>query len=272
MDCFLNAKRIVVKVGTSTLTYETGLINIRRLELLVKVLSDLKNSGKEVVLVTSGAIGVGAGKLGLREKPRDMPSKQAAAAVGQCELMYLYDRNFGLFNHPTGQVLLTKDVINDTERRHHVENTFKKMLEMHAIPIVNENDAISVEEIEFGDNDTLSAIVAQLVNADVLVIMSDIDGLYDRNPQRYPDAKLIPYVGTIDDNIRSIASGTTSNRGTGGMITKIHAAEIATASGIPVAIISGMKPYNLYKLFDGETIGTFFPPQPQPSTKEGVSC
>lgn len=272
MDCFKNAKRVVIKVGTSTLTYETGLINIRRLEWLVQILSDLKNSGKEVVLVTSGAIGVGVGRLGLREKPRDMPSKQAAAAVGQCELMYLYDRNFSQYNHPTGQVLLTKDVINDSQRRQHVVNTFSRMLEMQVIPIVNENDTISVEEIEFGDNDTLSAIVAQLIQADALVIMSDIDGLYDSNPNTCPNAKLIPLVETIDDSIRNIASDTTSSRGTGGMITKIHAAEMATGAGIPVAIISGLKPDTLYRLFDGETIGTIFPASQSRTTKEGLIC
>lgn len=272
MDCFKNAKRIVVKVGTSTLTYETGLINVRRLELLVQILSDLKNSGKEVILVTSGAIGVGAGRLGLREKPRDMPSKQAAAAVGQCELMYLYDRNFSQYNHPTGQVLLTKDIINDAHRRNHAINTFNWMLEMRVIPIVNENDTVSVEEVEFGDNDTLSAIVAKLVQADALVIMSDINGLYDSNPNTCPDAKLIPLVEHIDDSIRSIASDTTSNRGTGGMITKIHAAEIATGAGIPTAIISGLKPDNLYTLFDGENIGTIFPASQLRTTKEDLVC
>lgn len=258
MNCFTQAKRIVVKVGTSTLTYETGLINIRRLEALVKVLSDLHNSGRELVLVTSGAVGVGVGKLGLREKPTDMPSKQAAAAVGQSELMYLYDRNFGRWGHPTGQILLTKDIVGDKVRRQNVVNTFDRLLHMRAIPIVNENDTVAVEEIEFGDNDTLSAIVAGLVEADALVIMSDIDGLYDANPHTHPGARLIPHVERIDDNIRRIASGTTSNRGTGGMITKIHAAEIATGHGIDMAIVSGMDPANLYRLFDGEAIGTHF--------------
>lgn len=258
MNCFTEAKRLVVKVGTSTLTYETGLINIRRLEQLVKVLSDLKNSGREVVLVTSGAIGVGVGKLGLREKPSDIPSKQAAAAVGQCELMYLYDRNFGRFNHATGQVLLTKDIVGDPVRRGHVVDTFDRMLGMGAIPIVNENDTVAVEEIEFGDNDTLSAIVAELIAADVLVIMSDIDGLFSANPQKDPQARLIPCIETIDAEIHGIASGTNSNRGTGGMITKVHAAEIATGAGIDMAIINGSDPTNLYRLFDGEQIGTHF--------------
>lgn len=258
MNCFTDAKRIVVKVGTSTLTYETGLVNIRRMEKLVKVLSDLRNSGREVVLVTSGAVGVGGGKLGLVKKPTDMPTKQAAAAVGQSELMFLYDKSFGSYNHTVAQVLLTKDIVNDDDRRQNVVNTFRRLLEMGAIPIVNENDTVAVEEIEFGDNDTLSAIVAGLVQADVLVLMSDIDGLYDANPRDNPTAKLIPRVKAIDASIHSIASGAGSSRGTGGMITKIHAAEIATAAGIDMAIINGADPDTLYRLFDGEVVGTHF--------------
>lgn len=258
LNPFTTAKRIVVKVGTSTLTYETGLVNIRRIETLVKTLSDLKNSGMQVVLVTSGAIGVGVGKLGLTARPTDMPSKQAAAAVGQSELMYLYDRDFGRWGHATGQVLLTKDIVKDRIRRQNVVNTFRRMLEMGAVPIVNENDTVAVEEIEFGDNDTLSAIVAELVEADALVIMSDIDGLFDANPVTHPDAKLIPRVERIDQDIQRIASGTTSARGTGGMITKIHAAEIATSAGIDMAIINGAQVDNLYRLFDGEPVGTHF--------------
>lgn len=257
-NCFANAKRIVVKVGTSTLTYETGLVNIRRMEMLVKVLSDLKNAGREIVLVTSGAIGVGVGKLGLLASPTDIPGKQAAAAVGQCELMYLYDQKFDEYNHPTGQVLMTKDIINDPQRRQNAVNTFDRMLALNVLPIVNENDTVAVEEIEFGDNDTLSAVVASLIEADVLVILSDIDGLFDRNPHQFPDAKLISQVKTIDQQTHRIASGTISNRGTGGMVTKILAAEIATEAGVDMAIISGMNPDNLYKLFDGETIGTHF--------------
>lgn len=258
MNRFQNAKRIVVKVGTSTLTYETGLIHIRRVEKFVKVLSDLKNSGKQVVLVTSGAIGVGAGKLGLAEKPRGIPEKQAAAAVGQSELMQIYDSAFSLYNHTVAQILLTKDIVESAERRTHVTNTFEQLLTRNVIPVVNENDTVAVEEIEFGDNDTLSAIVAELVRADALVIMSDIEGLYDENPRKNPDAKLIPVVPEIDGAIETMASGTGSRRGTGGMITKIHAAKIATRAGIDMAIISGENPYNLYKLFDGEPVGTHF--------------
>lgn len=258
MNCFQAAKRVVVKVGTSTLTYETGRINIRRVEKLAKTLSDLKNSGKELVLVTSGAICVGVSKLGLPEKPSDTPSKQAAAAVGQNELMQIYDDLFSEYNHTVAQILLTKDIVRDNERRQHVVNTFERLLKLGALPIVNENDTVAVEEIEFGDNDTLSAIVAELVDADALVIMSDIDGLFDGNPRENPDAKLIPVVGEIDGAIETYASGTGSKRGTGGMITKIHAADIATKAGIDMAIINGENPYNLYKLFDGEAVGTHF--------------
>jgi len=258
MNCFQDAKRIVVKVGTSTLTYETGMLNIRRVEKFVKVLADLKNSGKQVVLVSSGAIGVGAGKLGLLEKPGDTPAKQAAAAVGQSELMQIYDNAFSLYNHTVAQILMTKDIVESAERRTNVINTFEQLLGMNVIPVVNENDTVSVEEIEFGDNDTLSAVVAKLVNADALVIMSDIEGLYDGNPRESENAKLIPVVIKIDKKIETMASGTGSRRGTGGMITKIQAAKIATAAGIDVSIVSGENPYTLYKLFDGENIGTHF--------------
>lgn len=255
---FQKAKRIAVKVGTSTLTYETGAINIRRVEKLVKVLADLKNSGKEIVLVTSGAIGVGLSKLGLKERPKDIPAKQAAAAVGQCELMYLYDKLFSEFNHNVAQVLLTRDVVEDENRKAHAVNTFEKLLEMGTIPIVNENDTISVEEIEFGDNDTLSAIVASLIHAEALIILSDIEGLYEENPKLNPKAKLIPLIEEIDDHIREIAGGAGSSLGTGGMITKIHAAEIALANGIDMAIINGSNPERLYTVFDGGQAGSYF--------------
>ncbi|MCL2033630.1 MAG: glutamate 5-kinase [Oscillospiraceae bacterium] len=258
MNCFQEAKRIVVKVGTSTLTYETGMINIRRIEKFVKVLADLKNSGKQVVLVSSGAIGVGVGKLGLFEKPKDTPAKQAAAAVGQSELMQIYDNAFSLYNHTVAQILMTKDIVESSKRRTNVINTFEQLLSMNVIPVVNENDSVSTEEIEFGDNDTLSAVVAKLVGADALVIMSDIDGLFDGNPRDRENAKLIPVVKKIDKRIETMASGTGSRRGTGGMITKIQAAKIATAAGIDVAVISGENPYTLYKLFDGEAVGTHF--------------
>ena len=251
-------KRIVVKVGTSTLTHSTGMLNIRRTEQLVKVLSDLKNCGKEIILVTSGAIGVGCGKLGLKARPSDTPSKQAIAAIGQCELMYFYDKQFSLYNHTVAQVLMTKDIVEDEARKKNVENTFSKLLTIGAIPIINENDTVSVEEIEFGDNDTLSAFVAKLVDADLLVILSDIDGLFDKDPHKNTSAKLIPVVDKIDDKIISLAEGAGSARGTGGMITKIHAAQIATEAGIDMVIMNGKDPERFYDLFENKQIGTLF--------------
>ena len=261
MYSFSDAKRIVIKVGTSTLTYETGLVNIRRVEKLIKVMSDLANSGKELVFVTSGAIGVGAGKLGLSERPMDTPGRQAAAAVGQSELMQIYDTHFLLYNHVVAQVLLTKDVIDDEHRRQNVVNTMNRLFELKAIPIINENDTVSVDELEgekIGDNDTLSAIVAQLIHADALVLMTDIDGLYDDNPRTNPNASLIPLVTHIDDELEAVASGSGSNRGTGGMSTKLSAAKIAQQTGINMVIVNGEDPDILYRLFDGEKLGTSF--------------
>lgn len=261
MNCFASAKRIVIKVGTSTLTYETGLLNIRRVEAFVKVLADLKNSGREIVLVTSGAIGVGVGKLGLTERPKDTPGRQAAAAVGQSELMQIYDNAFMGYNHTVAQILLTKDIIDDDNRCVNVVNTFERLISLKAVPIVNENDTVATDELEgenFGDNDTLSAIVAVLVHADALVIMSDIDGLFDDNPRNNPDAKLIPVVKEINAEIETHAHGSGSKRGTGGMTTKLHAAKIATKAGIDMAVINGVNPHTLYKLFDGEQVGTHF--------------
>lgn len=251
-------RRVVVKVGTSTLTHNSGMISIRRLEGLVKVLADLKNAGKEVILVTSGAVGVGVGKLGLPERPKDIPSKQACAAVGQCELMYLYDKLFSEYNHTVAQVLLTRDIVEVPVRKEHVINTFSRLLEYGVLPIVNENDTVAVEEIVFGDNDSLSAIVATLVGADLLILMSDIDGLYDKNPREHPDAALIPLVEEVDDSIREAAGTAGSSLGTGGMVTKIHAAEIATQAGIDMLIVNGERPSILYKVFDGEAVGTRF--------------
>lgn len=257
-NSFQRARRVVVKVGTSSLTHETGLVNIRRIENLVKVLADIKNSGKELVLVSSGAIAVGVGKLGLTARPSDTPSKQAVAAIGQCELMYMYDKLFSEYNHTVAQVLLTRDVIESAQRKENCMNAFERLLSMNAIPVVNENDTTSVEEIEFGDNDTLSAIVAVLCHADALVIMSDIDGLYDADPRKDSGAKLIPVVDEIDESIASLAGGAGSSRGTGGMLTKIHAAQIACPGGVEMAIINGKRPQNLYDLFEGKPIGTRF--------------
>lgn len=253
-----DAKRIVIKVGTSTLTYDTGRVNIRRIESLVKVISDIKNAGYEIILCSSGAMAVGRGKIGMKEKPTDIPTKQAVAAIGQGELMHVYDTLFGAYNHNVAQVLLTKDVVDIPIRRKHVVDTFLQLLNMDCIPIVNENDTVSVEEIEFGDNDTLSAIVAGLCHADLLIIMSDIDGLYDSDPNKNPDAKLIPKVETIDKSIIDMASGSTSNRGTGGMITKIHAAETASKDSVDMVIVNGSDPNILYDLIDGKEVGTYF--------------
>jgi glutamate 5-kinase len=267
LNCFHSARRVVVKIGTTTLTYETGRINLRRIEHLVKVLSDLANSGKEIILVSSGAISVGCSKLGLTQRPKDTPSRQAAAAVGQCELMNLYDQLFLQHHHNVAQLLLTKDVTDDATRRQHVVNTFLRLLEMGAIPIVNENDTVAVDELEgdhFGDNDSLSALVAQLCEADALVILSDIDGLYDSDPNANPGAKLIPLVKEIDARIAAMACGSGSNRGTGGMATKIQAAKAATESGIATAIINGNQPDLLYQLFETGQAGTIFPARPCP--------
>lgn len=261
MDNLKNAKRIVVKVGTSTLTYETGKLNIRRTKKLVEVLSDLKNSGMQVVLVTSGAIGVGVGKLGLSAKPEDTPGRQAAATVGQCELMFMYDKLFSEYGHITGQILVTKLDFENEERKNNLMNCFDKLFEYGAIPVVNENDAVAVDEIVYGDNDNLSAIVAKLIGADGLVILSDIDGLFSGNPKTDADAVLIPVVEKITDEIETLAGGAGSNRGTGGMITKIHAAKVAGGAGIPTVIINGTNPDDIYRLIEGRQTGTFFRPE-----------
>jgi glutamate 5-kinase len=261
MSAITQAKRIVIKVGTSTLTYENGKMNLRRMETLCKVLSDLQNSGREIVLVTSGAIGVGVGKLGLSERPQETEKKQAVAAVGQCELMFTYDKLFGEYNRIVAQVLLTADVVANEHNKKNTQNTFDELIKMDIIPVVNENDSVAVDELvgnNFGDNDTLSATVAGLVDADLLVILTDIDGLYDSNPRVNPNAQRIPYVAGVTDEIRAIAGGTGSNRGTGGMSTKVNAAAIANAAGICCCVISGADPKMLYRLFDGEQIGTVF--------------
>jgi len=263
---FKDAKRIVIKVGTSTLVHPSGMLNIRKVEALVKILSDLKNAGKDIILVTSGAIGLGVGKLKLRERPTDMPTKQAAAAVGQCELMYIYDKLFAEYNHVVAQILLTRDVIGNETRKANVVNTFNRLIEMGAIPIVNENDSVSTEEIgpdggeqsTFGQNDTLSAIVAVLTGADVLVNMSDVDGLYDADPHKNPDAKLIPVVAEIDGRIAALAGGKGSSLGSGGAATKIDAAKIVCDAGIDMYIINGSAPAQLYELAEGVEIGTRF--------------
>lgn len=254
--------RIVVKVGTSTLTYPTGRLNIRRTEELVKVLSDLKNAGHQVILVSSGAIGMGVGKLSLPSRPADMAGKQACAAVGQCELMYTYDRLFADYNHTVAQILLTGVDVEHTERRQNFENTLYRLLELGALPIINENDTVATEQIAVGDNDTLSAIVAVNVRADLLVILTDIDGLYDSDPRRNPDAKLIREVHAITPDILAKAGGAGTSRGTGGMATKLTAARICMDSGIPVVIANGRDPLCLYDIMEGKSVGTrFVPPE-----------
>ena len=256
-----HAKTVVVKIGTSTLTYENGKLNLRRIEYLCRTLSDLQNSGRRIVLVSSGAIGVGVGKLGLARRPDETAKKQALAAVGQCELMFIYDKFFGEYHQNVAQVLLTADVTARENSRTNVVNTFSELLSMGIIPIVNENDTVAVDELEgrnFGDNDTLSAIVASLVGADALVILTDIDGLYDKNPKTCPDAKRIPLVRAITDEVRAMAGDAGSSRGTGGMATKIRAAQVAAESHIPTVILAGDDPENLYRVFEGEDIGTVF--------------
>ena len=256
-----HAKTVVVKIGTSTLTYENGKLNLRRIEYLCRTLSDLQNSGRRIVLVSSGAIGVGVGKLGLARRPDETAKKQALAAVGQCELMFIYDKFFGEYHQNVAQVLLTADVTARENSRMNVVNTFSELLSMGIIPIVNENDTVAVDELEgrnFGDNPTLSAIVASLVGADALVILTDIDGLYDKNPKTCPDAKRIPLVRAITDEVRAMAGGAGSSRGTGGMATKIRAAQVAAESHIPTVILAGDDPENLYRVFEGEDIGTVF--------------
>lgn len=260
-NIIINSSKIVVKVGTSTITHPSGNLDFRHLEKLCKVLSDLQNSGKEVILVTSGAIGVGLGRLGFKTRPEETSKKQALAAVGQCELMFMYDKFFSEYNQTVAQVLLTADVIDNEKGRTNVQNTFTELLDMGIIPIVNENDTVATDELEgknFGDNDTLSAIVAKIIDADLLVILTDIDGLYDKDPRKNKDAKRIDFVPVIDEHIVSLAGGAGSRLGTGGMTTKIEAAKISTDAGIPCCVISGIDPANLYDLFDGKDIGTIF--------------
>ncbi len=250
--------RIVVKVGTSTLTYPSGYQNIRRVEQLCKVLSDLKNAGHEVILVSSGAVGMGVGKLGLSERPKDVPSKQAAAAVGQCELMYTYDRLFSDYHHTVAQILLTAGDIEHDRRRQNFRNTMDRLLEMKALPVINENDTVATEELGIGDNDTLAAVVAAEAEADLLVLLSDIEGLFTADPHRDPGAALIPLVPELTDEIRSLGGAAGSSLGTGGMATKLKAAEIATENGCDMVIANGERPEILYAIVEGERVGTRF--------------
>ena len=251
--------RIVVKVGTSTLAHPTGRLNIQRMEKLCKVLSDLKNMGHEIILVSSGAIAMGFGKLNLRERPKDVPTKQASAAVGQCELMYIYDKLFTEYNHTVAQLLITApDIEEGGVRKQNFHNTLARLLELGALPVINENDTISTEEFGIGDNDTLSAIVAVTIQADLLILLSDIDGLFDGDPRKNPDAKLIDTVEKIDEHIISLGGGSGSNLGTGGMATKLRAAQMATAAGCEMVIANGQSPEVLYDVAAGKRVGTRF--------------
>ena len=250
--------RLVVKIGTSTIAYPTGGLNIRRMENICKVLSDLKNSGIEVILVTSGAIGMGVGKLGLPGRPDDMPTKQACAAVGQCELMYIYDRMFSEYNHTAAQILITGAILTYEDQMENFMNTMDRLLELGALPIINENDTIETKEISIGDNDTLAAVVALAVDADLCVVLSDVDGLYTETPSRNPDAKLIPIIEEITPEIEALAGDKGSSLGTGGMITKLRAAAMCMENGCDMIIANSDKPELLYNIQEGKPFGTKF--------------
>ncbi len=256
--------RIVVKIGTSTLAHPTGHLNIRRVEELCKIISDIKNAGNQVIVVSSGAIGMGVGKLGLHHRPTDIPSKQAAAAVGQCELMYTYDMLFERYNHTVAQLLITGDDIENETRHENFCNTLNRLLELDALPILNENDTVATNEIVIGDNDTLAAIVAQSVQADLLVLLSDIDGLYSADPHNDPNATLIHHVSQLNEQIYALAGVSQSGQGTGGMVTKLHAARICMDCGCTMVIANGSHPECLYDILDGKQVGTIF--------QEGSTC
>ncbi len=250
--------RMVVKVGTSTLTHATGNLNIRRVGELCRVLADLKNAGHEVILVSSGAIGMGVGKLGLRSRPSDMPTKQAAAAVGQCELMYVYDKQFSEYSHTVAQILVTGDDLNHADRHENFRNTMFRLLELGVLPIINENDTVATTEIAVGDNDTLGAIVAAGIGADLLVLLSDIDGLYTADPHTDPNAKLIEVVEDVTPDILALAGDRGSALATGGMKTKLRAATMCREAGCDMVIANGSDPSLLYRLVEGERVGTRF--------------
>jgi len=255
-------KRIVVKVGTSTLTYDDGRLRLRRMEELCRNLADIKNGGREVILVSSGAVGAGVSKLRLPGRPSELREKQAAAAVGQCRLMHLYDKFFGEYDHPVGQILLTADDVGRETSRHNLLGTFETLLGYGAVPIVNENDSVSADEIAqgpklFAENDMLSAVVALLVGADLLILLSDVDGLYDGDPHKDPEAKHIPVVERVED-VMHLAGDAGTQRGTGGTVTKLAAARMVTSAGIEMVIASGERPERLRGICDGEMIGTRF--------------
>ncbi len=266
---YTDAKRLVIKVGTHVLAYETGKLNLHRIESFVREVADLVNSGREVVLVSSGAVGAGMGKLGLKEKPKTIPEKQAIAAVGQGVMMHIYEKLFAEYGLAVAQVLLTREDVADRRRYLNARNAFFRLLQFGVVPIVNENDTIAVEEICLGDNDTLSALVAGLVDAGLLILLSDIEGLYTANPREYRDARLIEEVKEITPEIEMLAGGAGTKMAIGGMITKIQAARIATSFGIPMVIAHGKKPGALRQVLDGELQGTLFlPGEHKPAAKK----
>ncbi|MFZ7134049.1 MAG: glutamate 5-kinase [Eubacteriales bacterium] len=253
-------KRIILKIGTSSITYENGNINLRKMEVLSRIISDLNSSGREVVLVSSGAIGAGMDQMGLVEKPKDLKMKQAAAAVGQAILMQLYQKFFAEYNKNIAQILLTSDVFNNPIKKSNTYNTINTLFSMGIVPIVNENDCISTDEIDgdrFGDNDTLSAMVAVLVQADLLIILSDVEGLCDGNPCKVDNAKLITYIDSITDEIIALAENTDNHLGTGGMITKLNAAQIASKNGISTVLTNSKDLQNIYDILEGKDVGTY---------------
>lgn len=258
MNIINKNSRLVIKIGTSTLTHATGALNLRRIETLVRTLSDIKNAGIEVVLVTSGAVSAGIARLSLDHRPRTVEEKQALAAVGQSELMRIYETFFSNYGHAVGQILMTKDVIEDVERFEQAKSTFATLLRMGCVPIVNENDSVSAKEIRFGGNDPLSTYVAIVCNADLIINMSDIDGLFDKDPRKFADAKKVDRVEAITEEILAYAGGSGTDRGTGGMRTKLEAAAIAADRGIPTLIVNGSDPRCLYDILDGKHIGTYF--------------
>lgn len=259
-----DSKRIVIKVGTSTLTYDTGKINFTRIDKLARIISDLSNQGKEVILVTSGAIGVGVDKLKMPERPKTIREKQAVAAVGQCELMHMYSKFFSEYGHTVAQILLTRDIMSDDHCRENVVNTFETLLKKGIVPIVNENDSVSIVELKvgqrdtFSENDTLSALVAKLIEADLLIILSDIDGFFDSDPRKNPDSKMLSIINEITPDIELCAEGAGTKRGTGGMVTKLRAAKIATRSGVNVVLTNGSNPEIIMDIINGQDLGTMF--------------
>ena len=250
--------RIVIKIGTSTLAYATGQLNIRRVEALCKTMSDIRNAGNELILVSSGAIGMGVGKLGLRQRPQDIPGKQAAAAVGQCELMYIYDKLFSEYHHTVAQLLITADNLTNETRHGNFTNTLNRLLELGVVPVINENDTVATEEIVIGDNDTLAANVARSVGAQMLILLSDIDGLYTADPHTDPNARLLPVVRRVDEDIKKLAGVSSTTQGTGGMVTKLRAAEICLDCGCEMVIANGNNPAALYDIVEGKPVGTRF--------------